>query len=155
LVLSQFAGAAQELESALLVNPHDTEGMAATIARAFSMSRDERRYRFSAMMETLRANDVANWSRNFLVHLEKRPLKGVRAPSLVSTPEVWSSLGPVQKPAMEACEVITGNAPVAAGPKREQTGTPKTIPHQNAVLKTPQPLGHHLLTRGFFSPADA
>jgi len=155
LVLSQFAGAAQELESALLVNPHDTEGMAATIARAFSMSREERRHRFVAMMEALRANDVANWSRNFLARLEKRPLKGVQAPSLARPPEVWPSLGPVQKPATEVREVIAGNATAAAGSKREQTGTLKSIPHQNAVLKTPQPPGHHLLTRGFFSPADA
>ena len=50
LVLSQFAGAAQELKSALIVNPYDTEATAAAIARAFSMQLDERKDRWHAMM---------------------------------------------------------------------------------------------------------
>jgi len=37
LVLSKFAGAANELDTALLVNPHDIDGMARTIATALSM----------------------------------------------------------------------------------------------------------------------
>ncbi|ACB96575.1 alpha,alpha-trehalose-phosphate synthase (UDP-forming) [Beijerinckia indica] len=69
LVLSQFAGAAVEMDGALLVNPHDTDGMAATIARAFSMPIAERKYRYAAMMERLDAHDVANWSDHFLATL--------------------------------------------------------------------------------------
>ena len=44
LVLSKFAGAANELDTALLVNPHDIDGMARTIATAFSMPLTERRH---------------------------------------------------------------------------------------------------------------
>lgn len=66
LVLSQFAGAAQELKSALLINPYDIEGTAAAIERAFAMSLEERKDRWSAMMETLRANSVENWTSRFL-----------------------------------------------------------------------------------------
>ena len=50
LVLSQFAGAAQELKSALIVNPYDIEATAAAIARAFTMPLDERKDRWHAMM---------------------------------------------------------------------------------------------------------
>ncbi len=46
LVLSKFAGAANELDTALLVNPHDIDGMARTIATALSMPLTERRLRW-------------------------------------------------------------------------------------------------------------
>ena len=46
LVLSKYAGAANELDAALLVNPHDIDGMARTIATAFSMPLTERRMRW-------------------------------------------------------------------------------------------------------------
>ena len=51
LVLSKFAGAANELDTALLVNPHDIDGMARTIATALSMPLTERRMRWEAMMD--------------------------------------------------------------------------------------------------------
>jgi len=66
LVLSQFAGAAQELKSALIVNPYDTEATAAAIARAFSMQLDERKDRWHPMMAVLRANSVHDWASQFL-----------------------------------------------------------------------------------------
>ena len=47
LVLSSFAGAAKELDAALLVNPHDIDGMARKIAQALNMSLDERRERWA------------------------------------------------------------------------------------------------------------
>src|SRR5205814_4949775 len=54
LVLSDFAGAAKELDAALLVNPHDIDGMAHTIATAIAMPLLERRMRHQAMMDKLR-----------------------------------------------------------------------------------------------------
>ena len=54
LVLSKFAGAANELDTALIVNPHDIDGMARTIATALSMPLTERRMRWEAMMAKLR-----------------------------------------------------------------------------------------------------
>src|SRR5262249_31835428 len=56
LVLSECAGAAKELDAAVLVNPHDIDGMAQAIGRAFFMSAEERRARWSAMMAKLKAN---------------------------------------------------------------------------------------------------
>ncbi|HYW91776.1 MAG TPA: trehalose-6-phosphate synthase [Gammaproteobacteria bacterium] len=76
LVLSQLAGAAAELDRAVLVNPYDIDGMAEGLARALAMSRDERRERWEAMMQVLRRNDIRSWRRRFLDALRdtSRPL---------------------------------------------------------------------------------
>ena len=66
LVLSQFAGAAQELKSALIVNPYDIEATAAAIARAYTMPLEERKDRWQANMAVLRANSVHDWAAHFL-----------------------------------------------------------------------------------------
>jgi len=66
LVLSSFAGAAKQLDAALLVNPHDIDGMARQIATALAMRLDERRERWHAMVGKLRASSVQNWFADFL-----------------------------------------------------------------------------------------
>jgi trehalose 6-phosphate synthase len=66
LVLSRFAGAAHELDAALLVNPYDTEATATAIRQALEMSLDERRERWQAMVARLKENGVENWCRAFL-----------------------------------------------------------------------------------------
>jgi trehalose 6-phosphate synthase len=70
LVLSKFAGAANELDAALLVNPHDIDGMARAIATAFSMPLAERRVRWEAMMAKLRASTIQQWFADFLEALQ-------------------------------------------------------------------------------------
>jgi len=69
LILSRFAGAAYELKSALIVNPYDIEATATAIARAFEMSLDERKARWTEMMEILRLNTIDDWVERFLVQL--------------------------------------------------------------------------------------
>ena len=71
LVLSKFAGAANELDTALLVNPNDIDGMARTIATAISMPLMERRMRWEAMMEKLRASTIQGWFANFVEALQR------------------------------------------------------------------------------------
>lgn len=66
LVLSEFAGAADELQQALLVNPHDIEGMKAAFLRAIHMPEREQLRRMRALREAVRSNDVRHWSENFL-----------------------------------------------------------------------------------------
>jgi trehalose 6-phosphate synthase len=70
LVLSKFAGAANELDTALQVNPHDIEGMARAIAAAFAMPLVERRMRWEAMMTKLRAGSIQHWFADFLDALQ-------------------------------------------------------------------------------------
>ena len=66
LVLSTLAGAACELEEAILVNPYDRDDIADGIATALSMSLEERKERQAAMMKTLRKNDITAWRRRFV-----------------------------------------------------------------------------------------
>ncbi len=73
LVLSQFAGAAQEFKSALIVNPYDVEATAAAIAQAFTMPLNERKDRWRAMMAVLRANTIEDWTSRFLHALASKP----------------------------------------------------------------------------------
>lgn len=69
LILSQFAGAAYELATALIVNPHDTQEVGESLDRALRMPLEERRERWSAMMETLRRNNINQWRERFLAAL--------------------------------------------------------------------------------------
>jgi trehalose 6-phosphate synthase len=66
LVLSEFTGAARELTSALLVNPHDTDGVKAAVVRALEMPVDEARKRMRAMRRQVLRHDVDLWARSFL-----------------------------------------------------------------------------------------
>jgi len=70
LVLSLLAGAADELKQALLVNPHDLDGVADAIATAANMPRAERIERWRVMMEQLRTHDIHRWRRDYLGALE-------------------------------------------------------------------------------------
>ena len=69
LILSQFAGAAAELGEALIVNPHETEGMAAAMGQALEMPLDERVARHAAMFERIARNDILAWAESFLARL--------------------------------------------------------------------------------------
>ena len=70
LVLSILAGAADELKEALIVNPHDLDGVADAIARASTMPKAERIERWRTMMEHLQANDIGAWRCRYLTALE-------------------------------------------------------------------------------------
>jgi trehalose 6-phosphate synthase len=69
LVLSCVAGAAQELGEAVLVKPHDIEGMAGGIRQGLTMSLGERKERWIAMMATIEHNDITRRRKSFVVAL--------------------------------------------------------------------------------------
>jgi len=66
LVLSRFAGAAQELTEALLVNPADTVEVADALERALAMPQRERIARWRSMMDVLERHDITAWRNAFL-----------------------------------------------------------------------------------------
>jgi trehalose 6-phosphate synthase len=66
LVLSEFAGAAEQMPEALLVNPHDVYGTAEAVTKALSMPLEERRQRWEALREGVWRQDVAWWRTEFL-----------------------------------------------------------------------------------------
>ena len=69
LVLSTLAGAAAELQDAVLVNPYDVDGVADGIQRALTMPLEERIERNNAMLEILSRNDITAWRRRFVAAL--------------------------------------------------------------------------------------
>jgi trehalose 6-phosphate synthase len=69
LVLSEFAGAAAELNSAILVNPYDVDGVAEGMKRALEMQPDDAARRMHAMREVIRRHTVHDWARGFLAEL--------------------------------------------------------------------------------------
>jgi trehalose 6-phosphate synthase len=78
LVLSKFAGAAQELDGALLVDPNDVDGVAQQIVTALVMPRTERCARWQHMMDTLLQHSIHSWFSEFLQEL-KAPRQNVLA----------------------------------------------------------------------------
>ncbi|RYX92788.1 MAG: alpha,alpha-trehalose-phosphate synthase (UDP-forming) [Comamonadaceae bacterium] len=66
LVLSRFAGAAEQLEHALLVNPYDIDGTAEVIQQALQMPLEERQARHQKLLYRIRRQDVHWWRKAFL-----------------------------------------------------------------------------------------
>jgi trehalose 6-phosphate synthase len=71
LVLSQFAGAAEELSDALIVNPLDTEAVALALQQALQMTLSERQRRHAALLKRVRQQDCHAWLRGFLDRLDR------------------------------------------------------------------------------------
>ena len=71
LVLSEFTGAADQLKSALMVNPHDIDGLKAAIVRAVNLSPAESGRRMRAMRRQILTHDVQRWSEEFLTTLQE------------------------------------------------------------------------------------
>src|SRR3982075_2582031 len=92
LVLSKFAGAANELDTALMVNPHDIDGMARTMATALSMPLIERRMRWEAMMIKLRGNTIRQWFASFVYALQDEVAGKIvaKAPVGADPATLWS-----------------------------------------------------------------
>jgi trehalose 6-phosphate synthase len=71
LVLSEFAGAADELKQAFMVNPYDIDGMKATILQAMQARPRDLARRMRAMRRTVAEHDVADWAERFMRRLEE------------------------------------------------------------------------------------
>jgi trehalose-6-phosphate synthase len=66
LVLSRLAGAADELDAALRVNPYEPESVAAAIQAAIAMPERERRERMARLRAVVRRNDIYWWLERYL-----------------------------------------------------------------------------------------
>jgi len=75
LILSRFAGAALQLTSAVLVNPHSAEEVSEAIKRALHMPLGERRARHEALMDSVKNEDVLRWRADFVAALQGETLQ--------------------------------------------------------------------------------
>jgi alpha,alpha-trehalose-phosphate synthase [UDP-forming] len=85
LILSEFAGAAEELTEALLVNPYDTDQIAARLKQAIEMSEGERAGRMHELRAKVSENNLERWSNNFLHALRDAHVAGERSASVSIT----------------------------------------------------------------------
>jgi alpha,alpha-trehalose-phosphate synthase [UDP-forming] len=69
LILSQFTGAASELQEALLVNPYSVDDIVEGIKRAVEMPREEKQRRMSRMRKTVRSNNIYQWAADIITEL--------------------------------------------------------------------------------------
>lgn len=87
LVLSRFAGAASQLDGALLVNPHDPGEMAEAMRQALLMPLEERRARYARMWDVLCESDIEGWRTRYLTDLRAVQVANVEVePGLASQP---------------------------------------------------------------------
>jgi alpha,alpha-trehalose-phosphate synthase [UDP-forming] len=80
LILSEFAGASDELRRALRINPHDIDGLKETILKAIAMPKRDRRSRMRALRKKVLENDVDLWSSKFLAALAAKGAVPVAEP---------------------------------------------------------------------------
>ncbi len=71
LILSEMAGAEQELREALIVNPNDRQQIVDALAQALEMPLDERKLRNSPMRERIRRFGVVRWAEEFIRALDR------------------------------------------------------------------------------------
>lgn len=71
LILSEFAGAANELFQALIVNPYDVESMLSTLELALTLHPDDIRRRMRGMYERVAQFDAKYWAKSFINELDK------------------------------------------------------------------------------------
>ena len=76
LVLSEFAGAADQLTDAVLVNPHDQQALRDAIVTAVEMHHPERGQRMAALRDAVARSDVRGWAERFLHELRHEPVEG-------------------------------------------------------------------------------
>lgn len=82
LILSQFAGAAEQMDGALIVNPYDPDAIADAIHTALRLPLCERQNRHARLLNALHRDDCHAWARRFLSHLsspEAMPQSGVNS----------------------------------------------------------------------------
>src|SRR5688500_20294493 len=85
LVLSEFAGAAEELLGALIVNPYHANQVADAIAQALHMPPEERRRRMEPMRQRVMRFDAVTWAKAFIADLQSGRLRpAARSPCPVS-----------------------------------------------------------------------
>ncbi|HEX6141162.1 MAG TPA: alpha,alpha-trehalose-phosphate synthase (UDP-forming) [Geminicoccaceae bacterium] len=71
LVLSRFAGAADDMDGAVIVNPFDVEGSAEALNLGLTMPLDERQDRWRRLLRQVREHDITNWRRIFVDALKQ------------------------------------------------------------------------------------
>jgi alpha,alpha-trehalose-phosphate synthase [UDP-forming] len=71
LICSEFAGAAEELENALLINPYDVESVADTLKQAIEMSGEERAWHMARLQDHVSEHNIYRWLAEIFTELDR------------------------------------------------------------------------------------
>jgi trehalose 6-phosphate synthase len=123
LVLSRFAGAAQQLDGALRINPHDADAMADAMDRALAMPLAERRERWQSMWAALSDRSPLAWGRGFVAAL-------LRASSIVAVPDrpLRTGTGPLALMDTGESPLVTELMVAERVGERDKLRGPKLVP---------------------------
>jgi trehalose 6-phosphate synthase len=121
LILSRFAGAAEELGDALIVNPYDIGSMAEVIRVALEMSLEERQARHKALSAAVAKGDITAWCSTFLAALER--------PASPDDPMSWSEPEAIRK-ALEKLHLVAKRSRKAPSTQDTTTGAAGPMPNQ-------------------------
>jgi trehalose 6-phosphate synthase/phosphatase len=97
LLLSEFAGAAAELNGAITVNPYDVDGVADSIYRALSTPPEERRARMRGLRRRVCEHDVHRWTRTFIEQLGVLRPFAQHPAALPPRPSLFTALSDAQR----------------------------------------------------------
>ena len=114
LVLSRFAGAAEQLTSALIVNPYDIETTSDVLRSAFEMSLEERQERHRALLALVEKHDITAWCQTFLEALQRKVSS--------DDPASWRQPEPIR----QALEKLRAASIQQSPPKRGRAATRST-----------------------------
>jgi trehalose 6-phosphate synthase len=117
LILSRFAGAAEELSAALIVNPYDIEATSDVLRVALEMALEERQARHRTLLEVVKTNDITAWCESFLTALTRTPT--------ADDPANWREPEPIRR-ALERLRQAAGRS---AQPRRTGGGGAATLPN--------------------------
>lgn len=92
LILSEMAGAAQELGEAIIVNPNNQEEIVAAIEKALTISEEEQQKKNRTMQKRLKRYDINRWAEDFLSRLDKAWATQQENTQQVMTPSLRAEL---------------------------------------------------------------
>lgn len=156
LVLSEFTGAAEELSGALMINPHDIDGMKAQILRAITMEPREQRRRMRKLRRRVMSHDVARWSNSYLAALTDM---AASQPELVDTPPS-GTLGAELRGALGRLAGTAGPVLIASdfdgvlAPLVDDPSTSKPAPRASRALRRLAAMPSHRATLALVSGRD-
>ena len=101
LILSEMAGAANELTEAIIVNPQDIQGMADALQRAFDMPEAQQRKRLLSMQSKLKVYDVKHWANTFMTdqsnHMKQQEQQNISRMDSRQLDEIYSAYQKAKK----------------------------------------------------------
>jgi trehalose 6-phosphate synthase/phosphatase len=125
LLLSEFAGAADELGDALLVNPYDVDGVADAMLLALRMPRGERRGRMANLRRRVLTYDVHGWVEQFLGELSSASGRdAMRATAIEGLPQLMRRLVAVSHETREVVFVLDYDGTLVPAPSTPDLAAP-------------------------------